>query len=293
MLGLDPDAHLGLDLRRRRRGRGDLGARRSACPPSASCGWAPRTTSGAPGPPVRAAVLRALLRSGPRARLRFGRVRPGLRLRPLPRVLEPRVHAVRPAGGRHAAPAAQAEHRHRHGARADRRDPAGRRTRTSRPTSCAASWRIAEEITGVKYGIGGRNDTSLRILADHARAVTFMIADGILPAQRGPRLRASPPAAPRGAARAAARRRGPVPASGSSTDVIELHGRRLPRDRRAPRAHRPHRGRARRSASARRCRQGVSFLDDGARRSGRIGRRHARRREWPSRCTTRTASRSS
>ena len=44
---------------------------------------------------------------------------------------------------------------------------------------------IAEQITGVTYGGGGRNDTSLRILADHARAVTFMIADGILPSNEG------------------------------------------------------------------------------------------------------------
>ncbi|MDP2233932.1 MAG: alanine--tRNA ligase, partial [Actinomycetota bacterium] len=39
----------------------------------------------------------------------------------------------------------------------------------------------AEEISGVPYGAGDRSDTSLRILTDHARAVTFMIADGILP----------------------------------------------------------------------------------------------------------------
>jgi len=44
---------------------------------------------------------------------------------------------------------------------------------------------LAEEITGVDYGHGGRNDTSLRILADHARAVAFMIADGILPSNEG------------------------------------------------------------------------------------------------------------
>ncbi len=44
---------------------------------------------------------------------------------------------------------------------------------------------LAEEITGVEYGLGGRNDTSLRIIADHARAVTFMIADGILPSNEG------------------------------------------------------------------------------------------------------------
>lgn len=43
----------------------------------------------------------------------------------------------------------------------------------------------AEELTGVAYGGGEKPDTSLRIVADHARAVTFMIADGILPSNEG------------------------------------------------------------------------------------------------------------
>jgi alanyl-tRNA synthetase len=44
----------------------------------------------------------------------------------------------------------------------------------------------AEEITGHRYGAEGeKTDTSLRILSDHARAVAFMIADGILPSNEG------------------------------------------------------------------------------------------------------------
>ena len=43
----------------------------------------------------------------------------------------------------------------------------------------------AEELTGVTYGASGKQDTSLRILADHARAVTFLVADGVLPGNEG------------------------------------------------------------------------------------------------------------
>jgi alanyl-tRNA synthetase len=40
----------------------------------------------------------------------------------------------------------------------------------------------AEALTGQTYGQGGRVDVGLRILADHARAMTFLISDGVLPA---------------------------------------------------------------------------------------------------------------
>ena len=44
----------------------------------------------------------------------------------------------------------------------------------------------ASELTGHTYGAEGEKvDTSLRILADHSRAVAFMIADGILPSNEG------------------------------------------------------------------------------------------------------------
>lgn len=44
---------------------------------------------------------------------------------------------------------------------------------------------LAEEITGTRYGAAEKSDTSLRIITDHARAVTFLIADGVLPSNEG------------------------------------------------------------------------------------------------------------
>lgn len=48
--------------------------------------------------------------------------------------------------------------------------------------------RIIDKISsvcGVKYGEGGKNDISIRIITDHIRAATFMICDGILPSNEG------------------------------------------------------------------------------------------------------------
>ncbi|MEA1923850.1 MAG: alanine--tRNA ligase [Pseudomonadota bacterium] len=42
-----------------------------------------------------------------------------------------------------------------------------------------------EKISGKIYGDDNENDVSLRVLADHSRAATFLIADGILPANDG------------------------------------------------------------------------------------------------------------
>jgi alanyl-tRNA synthetase len=44
---------------------------------------------------------------------------------------------------------------------------------------------VAENETGVRYGENPRADISLRILADHARAVTFLINDGVVPSNQG------------------------------------------------------------------------------------------------------------
>ncbi len=44
---------------------------------------------------------------------------------------------------------------------------------------------VGERLAKVEYGKDGDVDLALRIMADHSRAVTFMIADGILPSNEG------------------------------------------------------------------------------------------------------------
>jgi alanyl-tRNA synthetase len=44
---------------------------------------------------------------------------------------------------------------------------------------------VAENETGTSYGRHPRSDVSLRIMADHGRAVTFLIADGVVPSNEG------------------------------------------------------------------------------------------------------------
>ena len=44
---------------------------------------------------------------------------------------------------------------------------------------------VGERLSSASYGTDRKTDISLRICADHARAVTFMIADGILPSNEG------------------------------------------------------------------------------------------------------------
>ena len=43
----------------------------------------------------------------------------------------------------------------------------------------------AEELTGVRYGADPHSDVALRILADHARAMAMLVADGVLPSNEG------------------------------------------------------------------------------------------------------------
>lgn len=42
-----------------------------------------------------------------------------------------------------------------------------------------------EELSGKKYGQNGQDATAMRVIADHARATAFLVADGILPSNEG------------------------------------------------------------------------------------------------------------
>jgi alanyl-tRNA synthetase len=43
----------------------------------------------------------------------------------------------------------------------------------------------ATEITGKKYGANAEDDRSMRVVAEHGRAIAFLIADGVLPSNEG------------------------------------------------------------------------------------------------------------
>lgn len=42
-----------------------------------------------------------------------------------------------------------------------------------------------EKMANVEYGKGGKTDVSIRIITDHIRAVSFLVADGVLPSSEG------------------------------------------------------------------------------------------------------------
>ena len=135
-----------------------------------------------------------------------------VRVRPLARDLEPRVHAVRPRRVGHAAircprPASTP-------AWASSASPRWCRASspTTTPTSSSRSSRRVGERAGKTYGDGRADDVSLRVIADHLRATTFLIARRRDARQRGPRLRAAQDHAARDAPREEARHRGRVPA---------------------------------------------------------------------------------
>jgi alanyl-tRNA synthetase len=45
--------------------------------------------------------------------------------------------------------------------------------------------RYVEELTGKRYGADEADDVSMRVIADHARATSFLLSDGVLPSNEG------------------------------------------------------------------------------------------------------------
>ena len=189
----DPGRPAGGDDLHGRRGRpGASGATRSACRPSAwragaTSTTATTTTSGGwptPGRAGRAArSTSTAARTCPRAPSASRTTRE--QLPALARDLEPRVHGVRPAArrprrrcrSRASTPGMGLE-------RLAERPPAGpdrttTRTCSRRSTpgcaSCSATTRTRFEAERFSY----------QVIADHSRAVTFLIADDVLPSNEG------------------------------------------------------------------------------------------------------------
>ncbi len=214
--------------------------------------------------------------------------KPGLRLRPLPRVLEPRVRAVRHGRGRPPHAAAQGQHRHRHGPRAHREHRAGRHQRVRhRPVPAAR---------GAGCGAGRRDAGGLARRhprpAHHGRARP----GGGLPhhgrraaRQRRPRLRAAAHHPPRRAAGRGDRRREAVPGR-PHRHRRRGHGRRRTR-RSSPRSPRSGVWPARRRCGSA-ARSSRAWASSRRRCGAPATPARSCRPRWPSSCTTPTASRS-
>ena len=78
-------------------------------------------------------------------------------------------------------PPPEAQHRHRCRARAGPHDRSGCRPPSGRPTLLRPIIARAEALTGRTYGEDDEVDVALRILADHARSLSFLISDGVFP----------------------------------------------------------------------------------------------------------------
>ncbi len=139
--------------------------------------------------------------------------------------------------------------------------------------SLRAADRAARSFGAAPYE--GDRKPSYHIIADHTRALTFALTEGILPIERGARLRDPPPPAPRGRAGSQARAARAVPLQARRWTVVEEMSPVYPelgegdRRRSAPRCG------ARRSASSPTLEQGLSRFEEIAGRTGGGGRSRA------------------
>ena len=164
--------------------------------------------------------------------------------------------------------------------------------RTTTPTSSSRSSPRRPSCRGTSTaGDDGADDVSLRVIADHLRAVDLPARRRRHPRQRGARLRAAPHPAPRRAPRHAPRLRGAVPPP-PGAGARRGDGRRLPRARGDSREalvdHRPGRG----GEVPRHRRQRRAPGAGGDRAAAPRGRSDARRAPRSSASTTPTACRS-
>ena len=231
--------------------------------------------------PVRA-VLGDLLR--PRRAVRAAATRTAARpLRPDHGDLQPRLHGVRPAARATCSSTCRRRTSTPATGSSARRASCRTSARCSTPTASARSWTGSRRESGVPYR---ESDVSLRahrVLADHGRAASFLIAEGVEPSNEG-----------RGYICRRLLRRAIHQANriGLARLAPAVARRRRPDGRRVPAA----RG-ARRRDRARLARRGGAVLRDARARPEGVRRaRRAGRRSTPttrSRSRRRTGSRSS
>ena len=90
------------------------------------------------------------------------------------------------AGGR-CSPLPRPVHRHRRGPRARHQRRAGQEARTTTPISSPRSSPQVEALSKKTYGGSWKShaDAAMRVIADHARATAFLVADGVQPSNEG------------------------------------------------------------------------------------------------------------